>query len=238
MKNMFKKLTFSLIALLSFNMAEAQNTEEAKAEFPFSLGADFVSAYVWRGTKYTGPSIQPTIEYSKGGFAIGTWGSFSFMNSGTDGTNFVSFNELDTYASYTFGFGLGFGLTDYYYQGTKAFDFADTTGSHALEANLNYTLKDFSISANYVINDTHAGGAGSKGGDVYFEAGYSFKWLDIFVGAGDGWHTKDGNFNVSNVGLGVSKDIKITENFSLPVFGQVIVNPDKEEYDLIFGISL
>jgi hypothetical protein len=228
------KITLGLIAILSFNTTYAQDAEslkEAKVEkeSPFTFGADLVSAYVWRGTKFSGPSIQPTLEYGISGFTIGAWGSFDFTNG---------FNELDTYASYTFGFGLGLGVTDYYYQGSRAFDFADTTGSHALEANLNYTIGGFSASANYVINDTHAGGPGSKGGDLYFELGYGFKYLDVFVGGGDGWHTANGNFNIVNVGIGVTKEIKITETFSVPVFAQLIVNPDKEEYDLVIGISL
>jgi len=234
MNKILFKVTLGLITILTFNAAYAQDTNtpavvKVEKKSPFTFGADLVSAYVWRGTKFSGPSIQPTLEYGIGGFAIGAWGSFDLTNG---------FNELDTYASYTFDFGLGLGLTDYYYQGSRAFDFADTTGSHALEANLNYTIGGFSASANYVINDTHAGGPGSKGGDMYFELGYGFKYFDVFVGAGDGWHTVDGNFNIVNVGIGTTKDVKITETITIPVFAQLIINPDKEEYDLVIGISL
>jgi len=247
MKKTLLKITLGLATILTTTAGYAQDatttTEspsvKVEKESPFSLGVDLVSAYVWRGTKFSGPSIQPSLEYGIGGFAIGAWGSFSTMSSNVDDSGkLITFNELDTYASYTFDFGLGFGLTDYYYQGTRAFDFADTTGSHALEANLNYTVGGFSASANYVLNDTHAGGPGSKGGDMYYQLGYSFKFFEIFVGAGDGWHTSDGDFNVCNVGLGVTKEIKITEKYSLPIFGQLIVNPEKAEYDLVFGISL
>jgi len=237
MKKALLKITLGLITILTVNTSYAQEVESTKdetvkveeKESPFTIGVDMVSAYVWRGIKYTGPSIQPTVEYSIGGFTAGVWGSFDLNNV---------FNEVDTYVSYGLDFGLSLGLTDYYYQGSNAFDFADTTGSHALEANLNYTLKGFSASANYVINDTHSGDAGSKGGDMYFQLGYSFKYFDLFAGAGDGWHTEDGDFQVSNIGIGVTQDIKITDKFSLPIFAQIVVNPDREEYDLIVGISL
>ena len=59
------------------------------------------------------------------------------------------------------------------------------------------------LSANYIVNE--AGGAGSTGGDMYFQAGLAFTNFNMFVGAGDGWHTSDGKFAFCNVGLGTSK---------------------------------
>lgn len=236
MKKTLLKIVLGIITTISVNNTYAQEasaeevpTPAIEKESPFSIGVDFISAYVWRGIKYTGPSIQPTAELNLGGFTAGLWGSFDLNNI---------FNEVDTYVAYGFNFGLSFGLTDYYYQGSNAFDFTDTTGSHALEANLNYTIKRFSASANYVINDTHAGDAGSQGGDMYFQLGYSFKYLDVFVGAGDGWHTENGDFKLSNVGIGITHEIPISDRYKLPVFAQIIVNPDREEFDLVFGVSL
>ena len=40
--------------------------------------------------------------------------------------------------------------------------------------------------AGYISNES--GGAGSEGNDEYFEAKYSFRQFNIFIGAGDGWH--------------------------------------------------
>ena len=37
--------------------------------------------------------------------------------------------------------------------------------------------------------------------------------------------------------FGGSKDIKITDDYSLPVFGSFIINPDAETAFLVFGIS-
>ncbi len=181
---------------------------------------------MWRGVAYGGPSIQPYVDFTSGGLSIGAWGSQSF-----DGGQ-----EMDLYLSYGFDFGLSFGLTDYYYPGTNWFEFADTAiGAHGFELNLGYEIGGFSAAANYILNQ--AGGAGTAGGDLYFELGYSFGILDVFAGAGDGWHSSDGEFAVCNLGVGASKELKITDSYSLPVFGQVILNPDTEQFYIVAGFS-
>ena len=45
-------------------------------------------------------------------------------------------------------------------------------------------------------------------------------------------------FNVCNIGLEVSKDIVITDRFSIPVTGQLIFNPDSETMFLVVGFTL
>ncbi len=229
-----KKLNLLLTALVAIlfltatNLIAQEEKKEEKSESPFSVGADFVSNYVWRGSKFgIGPNIQPYVEVGIGGLTIGSWGSFAY--------NLTSVVENDFYASYSFDFGLGLGVTDYYYQG-PLFDFSDSTGSHAIELNASYEIGGLSLSANYIVNE--AGGAASAGGDMYFEAGYSFKNLDIFIGAGDGWHTTTGEFEVVNIGISTSKEIKITDSFSLPVFGSIIVNPQQEIAYVVVGFSL
>ena len=206
----------------------------AKAQF--SVGADLVSRYVFRGVDFgDAPAIQPTIEYAAGNFAIGAWGSYSLSANGS--TGFASMIEADLYASYSFDFGLSLGLTDYYYPGSKWGEFGDEISSHALELNLGFETSGLSLAANYMLNNS-VNGAGAEDGTLYFEAGYGFKNVDVFVGAGDGWHSDDTEFAVVNVGLGTSKEIKFSETFSLPVFGQVILNPNTEQLHLVVGISL
>lgn len=218
-----KATVLAFVAILSLGTATAQETES-----PFSIGADLVSNYVWRGSQYGGASVQPGVSFAAGSFEIGAWGSWDLIS--------MSPGEADLYAAYSFDFGLGLGVTDYFYQGAEYFDYSDTTGAHAFELNASYGIGDLSIAANYIFNES--AGAGSAGGDMYFELGYAFTHFDVFLGAGDGWHTTDGEFGVCNIGIGTSKDIKITDNFSLPMFGQVIVNPESQAYNIVVGISL
>lgn len=219
---------FLIGMILSIGLSSV-NAQEEESLSSFDLGADLVSNYIWRGTKFgTGPVVQPFVEVALGGLSIGSWGSFGFTDENEAA-------EADLYLSYGFDFGLSIGLTDYYYPGSEYFDISDSIGSHGLEVNLGYEIKGFSIGANYMINE--AGGAGTAGGDMYFELGYSFKNVGLFVGAGDGWHTSDGAFSVCNVGLSVSKELPITESYSLPLSGSVILNPETEQYYVVFGVS-
>lgn len=192
----------------------------------FTVSTDIVSSYVWRGVKYADASIQPTLTFSHQNFSIGSWGS-----AGIDG-----FMEMDLYAKYAFNFGLSLGVTDYYYPGSDVFDHSTETGSHGYEINLGYGIKGLSLSANYILNE--AGAAGTVGGDKYFEIGYAFNKFSIFAGAGDGWQTADGSFQVVNVGLSVTKDMQVSDSFKLPLKGSAILNPATEQYYLTVGITL
>jgi hypothetical protein len=77
----------------------------------------------------------------------------------------------------------------------------------------------------------------SSGKDMYFQAAYAFTNFNITVGAGDGWHTSDSEFNVCLVGIGTGKVIKLSDTFSIPVTGQVIYNPDRNLLHVVAGIS-
>jgi len=219
------KYLLGLMTLVVVSLTQVQAQEETKSS-NFSVGADLYTNYIWRGSKFgTGPSLQPSVKFVTGGLTLGVWGSF-------DASGYA---EADPYISYSFPFGLSLGMTDYYYPGLLFFETSDTAGSHAFEINAGFTKGGLSLSANYIINE--AGGAASAGGDMYFQAGYAFTSFNMFVGAGDGWHTSDGKFALCNVGLGTSKIIQLTDKFSVPVTGQVILNPDKEQLYIVVGFS-
>jgi len=154
---------------------------------------------------------------------VGVWGSFDA----------AGYAEVDPYISYAFK-GISIGLTDYYYPRTDGSFTSDST--NAFEINAGYAIGGLSLSANYILNEASV--AGSYGQDMYFQAGYAFKYFNVGVGAGDGWHTTDGEFAVCNILLGTSKVIKITDNFSIPVSGQVVYNPERNKFYMVVGFSL
>lgn len=229
MKRTHRIITFLIFTLICLSAADI-NAQEEK-QFSFNAGADIYSSYVWRGTKYgKGPAIQPVLEFNKGPLTVGAWGSFDFSD----------YQETDLYVSFSLPAGFSLGITDYYYPTLDYFDYSDTTGSHAFEINAGFTAGSLNLSANFILNE--AGNAGSEGGDLYFEAGYSFDSFNIFIGAGDGWHTannEDGSdrFAICNIGLGTSKSIRVTDNFSIPVTGQLVFNPDLKTMYVIAGFS-
>jgi len=222
-------------SMLFFASTSLHAQEEVAAKEPaisFTTGLDIYSNYIWRGTKFgTGPSFQPGVKMMAGGFTLGGWGAFDA----------AGYAEADLYASYAFGFGLSLGVTDYYYPGSKYLTYGldDSTGNHAFEVNVGYGIKNFSVSANYIINSTVYGSPLSMGGDLYAELGYQFSQAKLFVGAGNGWHTAAGNeeFEVVNVGVTTSKSIEITDKFSLPLTGSVIMNPNKEQLYVVVGLT-
>ena len=202
----------------------------AAAKAQFSVGADFVSNYVFRGAvQDSEPAIQPGIEYSSGAFSVGAWGSYA--------TNMASLQEADLYVSFGLDNGLSFGLTDYYYPGTSWFETDEDLSAHSFEFNAGYEADAFSFAANYIFNES----TNTQSGTYYLEAGYAFSDnVSLAVGGGNGWVTMTGgdDFQISNIALTVSKEVEFTEKFSLPVFGQAILNPNTEMFHLVVGFSL
>ncbi len=215
-----KKRVIFLIAIMSGVLS-------LKAQLTVSPALDVYSSYVWRGTQLSGPSYQPSVVATINNLSIGVWGSFDFTGI---------YKEADLYLTYAFPFGLSVTATDYYFPGLKYFDYSDSSGSHAFELGLSYTLfEKLTLSGYYIFNE--AGGVASKGKDKYFEISYAFTPFSLSIGAGDGWHTTDGELNICHVGIKSTKEIKISETLSLPVTGAVIFNPEREQLYVTVGIS-
>ena len=213
MKKKITLIVFALLAICTLNSVAQDKS--------WSTGADVVSSYIWRGSKAGAFSIQPTVKYTDGGLSFGAWGSGDLVTG--------SPQEADLFAAYSFKSGFSLGVTDYHYNNTMLF--ADKV--HAVEANLGYTKGKFSISGNYIFNAA----SGAAGQDKYFEAGYQFKTVKLFAGAGDGWYTNHGEFEVCNIGITTTKTLKITDSFSIPFSGSVIVNPNKEQIFYVVAMS-
>ena len=114
-------------------------------------------------------------------------------------------------------------------------------GAHSLEANFIYSAPSafpVYLSINIFFYNV-------KNNPVYLETGYSANLEDVelnaFLGAAPGENDRYygvNRFSVINLGFKISKGIKITESFSLPVFGSVILNPASEDLFYVFGISI
>lgn len=216
MKKKITLIVFALLAICSLNV-------NAQEESSWSTGTDLVSGYVWRGTKFgSGPALQPGVSFSTGGLTLGAWGSYCFS------TNEAA--EADLYASYGFDLGenssLTFTVTDYYFPGAGSMYFDGD--SHYFEPSISLGLGSFSLLGAYMTNAE----------DVYFEAGLDVGSVSLFAGGGDGNYTKDAKFNLCNVGVKTSKELKISDSFSIPVSGSVILNPSTEQFHIVVGITL
>ncbi len=226
MKATLKNGRVILFALLISSAGIGMVSAQEESESPFSVGADFVSRYVWRGLDFgNAPAVQPMVEFAAGNFSIGAWGSYTLSAS--------PYLEADLYAGYAFDFGLSVLMSDYYFPAAEFGALTDMSyfdiDAHTFELGLSQEIGDFYVSAFYFLNAND---------DLYFEAGYSFEHFSIFAGAGNQSYTSDGDFMLTNFGISTSKDIEISDTFSLPVSGALIINPDLEQIHIVFGFSL
>ncbi len=221
MKKTLKLLVFGLATFFALNV----QAQEEEASSSWSTGLDIYSSYIWRGAKFgEGPAFQPYVEYSTGDFAIGAWGSVN--SSSTESM------EMDLYASYSIG-AVSLTLTDYYFGG----DWTEYKSMHYLEPSIGVSLGDFSFTGAYMFLPEDGDAKFGKNGDTYLEAGYSFGSVDLALGAGDGQYTDNGDFKICNISLGTSKEVKVTDSWSLPVSGSVILNPSTGGFFITAGIS-
>ena len=216
----------SLLLLMTF-------TTNVKAQ-EMNTGLDIYSNYVWRGIKFgTGPAFQPSIEFSMSGFAIGAWGSYCVSDNEAP--------EADLYASYGFDLGeeasLTLTVTDYHFPepGVEYFN----ANNHFIEPMIGLGAGPFSFTAAYMFYDG-AGTNGNGSGDIYLELGVTAGPVDIALGGGNGQYSMkpDAGFDISNIGISTSKEVKITDSFSLPVTGAAIFNPSYNTFNVVVGISL
>lgn len=219
-----------IICQLSFSPVRAQET---------TISADVVSQYIWRGEDCGSVSLQPTLGIGYKGLSLTAWGSVG-LSEPTDA------KEFDLTASYTIG-GLNIGITDYWFNTPEEryFLYDAHRTSHVFEANIGY---DFGIASlqwftNFAGNDG-LNKDGKRAYSSYIELSAPFKFADVdwtaTIGAApfatDYYDTN--GFAVTDISLRATKDIKITDSFSIPVFAQIATNPCAQKAYLVFGLTL
>jgi len=241
--NLGTKLTMLFVCIASISFAQ---------DLSLNVGADVVSRYIWRGLNVNDAlNFQPTLSLSVSGFSFGFWGSYAIP---VDSNNYTYSQEIDTYVGYNYAFenGMSAGIiiTDYYYPnaGIKWSDFNNYDnpagpGAHTIETGVLLNGPEcFPLSLAGYVNVYD-----DAGYNTYFQMDYSIivaeVGLDVFIGAAGGSADNPGyygveSFNVINLGVKATKSIKITEDYSLPVFVTFCANPNKEITYLIFGLTL
>jgi hypothetical protein len=228
-------VVFVTFFILENNPAIAQTNEPASS---FKVTADLVSHYVWRGSMATGsptPNFQPTLAYTKGNFEIGVWGSTDFAGS---------YKEVDPYVSYTKGH-IKLALTDYdwNFNHSSYFNYKNSETGHMLEGTIGFIGTDaFPVSVTW---NTMFYGFDKKSDDstrqafsTYIELGYSKGVASLFLGftPWSGYYNNYGvtnfdpgagkkTFSIVNIGASVTKALKITDTFSLPLKTTLVFNP-------------
>ena len=222
MKKLFTSFLTLAFAALFFTTFGTQKVEAQ------DFGADVASSYVWRGTQFgNGPHVQPWMSLGYGNLELGAWGSVP-LTAGDGGT------ELDLYVSYDLG-PLALTVTNYTFPNTSPATggaYVDGEGlfeGDYLEVSGSGSVGPIDLTVGY-FTELEA---------LYIEAGFSIGVVDVAIGyAGE----DDSNWYVSEAGLcnisvGGSKEVKITDDYSLPLFGSLVYNPEAESAFLVFGMS-
>jgi len=230
-----------LTALLSVPTAtvEAQETEK---EVETTIAADFVNQYIWRGMDCGSSAVQPTLGIGYKGLSLSAWGSYGL-------TNKDDVKEFDLTLSYSIG-GFNIGVTDYWFSSGldpdgRYFKYDAHGTNHIFEANIGYDFGPVALQwyTNFAGNDG-TNKDGKRAYSSYLEATIPFKLgtIDWTAAAGVVPYATTSygttGFAVTNLSLRATKDIKVTDTFSIPVFGQAIANPCSQKAYLVFGFTL
>jgi hypothetical protein len=233
-----KKIVLFAMGLVMSMTAFAQDGIEA------TISGDIVSQYIWRGQDLGNAAIQPTLGIAYKGLSLSAWGSYGITNS--DDTK-----ELDLTLAYTIA-GFNIGITDYWTNygadpEARYFKYDAHGTNHLFEANIGYDFGFASIQwyTNFAGNDG-VNKDGKRAYSSYFEAIVPFKLATVDWAATAGavpyattsYNDWTSGFAVTNVSLKASKDIKITDTFSIPVFAELATNPCTQKAYLVFGFTL
>ncbi len=218
-----------------------QTTDNQKHNLDVS--ADFVSRYLWRGELLDdSPNVQPAVTYtsSKKNFEAQIWGSANFISN---------FSEVGLQLKYMYKyFGIkiydGFVLTPAS-KNRNYFSYDASNTNHCVEARLllgNFKKIPLSFSAGVYFfgNDKDANNDNLY--STYLEAQYKLRignqdFYAILGGTPAKSYYAD-EAAIINAGISVTKDIKITDNFSLPINAKISANPYKKDVFFVFGFSI
>ena len=232
-----KKIVIMAMMIATGMCAKAQESIET------TIGADVVNQYIWRGQNLGNVALQPTLGVSYKGLSLTAWGSVGLANT-------ADTKEYDWTLSYTLG-GLNIGVTDYWFSTMiggdpdgRYFKYDAHSTNHVFEAKVGYDFGFASLQwfTNFAGNDYKADG--KRAYSSYMEVVVPFKLSTIEWTATAGAVPYESaqygtsGFAVTNLALKATKDIKVTDTFSVPVFAQVVANPCSQMSYLVLGFTL
>ena len=214
----------------------------AQDEVETTISGDIVSNYIWRGQDLGSVSLQPTLGIGYKGLSLSAWSNVG-LSDPADG------KELDLTLAYSVG-GLNVGITDYWTEAGgdpqgRYFKYNAHGTNHVFEANIGYDFGPASVQwfTNFAGNDG-VNKDGERAYSSYMEVVVPFKLSAIEWTATAGavpfatdYYGTNG-FAVTNLSLRADKEIKVTDSFSIPIFGQVVANPCSQKAYLVLGITL
>ena len=226
-----RELALLSLAFLCMPMA-AQDKVEATVQ------ADLVSKYLWRGQELGHISIQPKASVSWKGLSLTALGNVGFDKEDTE--------EFNLQLNYTLK-GFNIGVIDYWNDeyDKRFFYFKKDGTGHAFEGYADYDFGPVSVSwQTFFAGNDYQEADGKRAWSSYFQLLAPFRLATFDWEAAVGlvpWasdYYSASGFSVTNLSLRAAKDIKITDSFSLPLFGQLVANPASQDFFFVAGFTL
>ena len=236
---MKKVKSLSLMAMAALAYAAPAIAQE---NLESTVSASFVNQYIWRGLDLGNVALQPTFGIAYKGVSLTAWGSVGLANASDT-------KEFDLTLAYS-NSGFNVGITDYWFNigldpMNRYFKYDAHGTNHIFEANAGYDFNIVNLQAyvNFTGNDG-LNKSGNRAYSTYLELSAPFKlaFCDGLATLGavpmaTSFYGTSG-FSVTNISLKATKDIKITNSFSLPIFAQLTANPCSQKAYFVFGFTL
>ena len=226
--------------------------------FKFDAQVEIVSLYNFRAIDYgNSPAIQPKMQVFYNNLEFFAWGSQALIAREMFEGEKVPFNEVDWGFKYHIETAIGKFIpviTAYYcpFEKKKFFDLRgldnwQKRGSQTVNVAFDYIVSPtmpIKLTVDYCFhNDPQK--------PIYAELGYTFThdnyiiepYLGVAKGLGPGGETRQYGINNNeigfcNLGLNITKNIPVTDKFTLPVTSTLSIQPYTEEVWVVFKVKL
>lgn len=236
-----RKIVKTLVAAMGAVILLLPTKTYAQDKFTVRGKVDFVSDYIWRGAdQNSGFSVQPSLTLEFTGFSINVWGSQTLSRWNVETPS----KEFDINLSYSLN-NFSVTVSDYWWSGVNQ-PYGHYKDSHFFEGTLAYCFGDsfpltFSWSTMFAGADKNV--EEKLQGSTYINTSYPILLpADITLTPAIGFTPWTGYYHnkaaFTDISLKANKDIKVTEQFSIPVFVQAIVTPVYDRTYLVAGFSL
>lgn len=236
------RINFRKTLLLLSSAITTPATGIAQDQVVAGVDVDLVSGYIWRGQDLGGVSIQPSVCITYKDFSLEAWGSV--------GLDKEDDKEFDLTLGYTSG-SFSLSITDYWFasygENNPYFHYGARSTAHVFEAQIGY---DFGLlTLNWYTNFAGADGVNKNGDRAYSSyisatAPFKLGGLDCTAEIGatpwanSFYNSWTNDFAVCDISVEASKEIRITDSFSVPILAKITWNPCTEGAYFIFGLSL
>lgn len=228
------------IVILAMGMVMSMTTL-AQDNIETTISADFVNEYIWRGLKLGDISVQPKLGVGYKGLSLTAWGNYGLSNVDDS-------KEFDLTLDYTIK-GFSIGITDYWfskgqYPDSRYFKYDAHGTNHVFEAYAGYDFSFASVKwfTNFAGNDYNMNG--KRDYSCYAEVNVPFRLAAVdWTGSAGVVPFKSklystNGFAVTYLSLRANKEIRITDTFTVPIFGQVAADPCTQNAYLVVGLTL